>query len=98
MSAIEIFHPASKYFYPSLEVLVDVSLAEVVILQGLDRATDVGGSIRSDPMRSWVLSQRQLLCSSTSLARGRVENFPHKAADVNVVQVLCVISKHSFGR
>ena len=45
-------------FFTRLEVLVVVSLAEVHILQALDRATDVGGSIRSDPVPSWVLSQK----------------------------------------
>jgi uncharacterized membrane protein YeaQ/YmgE (transglycosylase-associated protein family) len=60
-------------FSPSLEVLVVVSLAEVLILQGLDRATDVGGRIRSDPVPSWGLSkvvalfQRRLAWGETRL-------------------------------
>jgi hypothetical protein len=37
-------------YFTSLEVLVVVSLAEALILQALDRATDIVGSICSDPV------------------------------------------------
>jgi len=61
-------------FFTRLEVLVVVSLAEVLILQALDRATDVGGSIRSDPVPSMgslskvvALFQRPLAWGETLL-------------------------------